>query len=765
MEPYIMPLHSSSPPPLDDDGDGEAGSDDDEFGDFGVFSCSPPGFPSSIKPPPSSLKEPAPAIKAAKDPPTCNLNHPDEQFQTLSSLGSNSVRGEGFDAELSSHLTNGYGEGGHNSEAHDAPVVGTFSYMEESGFADFTVFSDQAAHPWCCGFSPLGNPEKWVGKVEGSNMGEQIYGPAEVIMNSEPKSLCVHEARENICTKVNHCENRDAAIVHSSQDHQQHQEAVAAFESEQPCFAEEDTGNDGDSWREIRCRLGSLQTSELHEDEESEKPPTVSVYESAFEDLSSICEDFSFEGISSDLEPNVSSLASPDNQSDWDHTDDEDEELENPKRSDSFGNSSMTNLSQIEEDKCFHQSVTQETSATSTQSHSLTCRGDEFADFSDSVWEHHKDQECVQDVNVMVQSLGTLPPSDSFADFCSAPTQEDGDGSWAVFQDKRDQEEGQMRTQVRDQVSSLHIDGCTEEDGGLKRNSCQVLFSCRVQQLLWTTFPEVVVPAMEGEEEAQSLGALLLSRHLTESEEEKMPELSSDQWVQQGLCWPHKDIHSAVGLRFQWRGSHTNMTLLRCLGVDTRNNVFIGAKKSVAVSTFASNLGKLDPTKDSAPAACSTANTAGTPQEFPGPHVKLDPSKDSVQEAPPSGLLERSSRRLSSSQDDSFALNLDYFGPEEKSRSNICSNSPPPGVDRELYELTMSNLETSSSSHHLEDTLNRLMSAAEKTSTAVRKPLQDEELSAESSRVIAGLPNLSFMKATVLMFPSILIPKESLVLE
>ncbi|XP_058508390.1 aftiphilin-like isoform X2 [Solea solea] len=546
MEPYIMPLHSSSPPPLDDDGDGEAGSDDDEFGDFGVFSCSPPGFPSSIKPPPSSLKEPAPAIKAAKDPPTCNLNHPDEQFQTLSSLGSNSVR---------------------------------------------------------------------------------------------------------------------------------------------------------------------------------------------------------------------------DNQSDWDHTDDEDEELENPKRSDSFGNSSMTNLSQIEEDKCFHQSVTQETSATSTQSHSLTCRGDEFADFSDSVWEHHKDQECVQDVNVMVQSLGTLPPSDSFADFCSAPTQEDGDGSWAVFQDKRDQEEGQMRTQVRDQVSSLHIDGCTEEDGGLKRNSCQVLFSCRVQQLLWTTFPEVVVPAMEGEEEAQSLGALLLSRHLTESEEEKMPELSSDQWVQQGLCWPHKDIHSAVGLRFQWRGSHTNMTLLRCLGVDTRNNVFIGAKKSVAVSTFASNLGKLDPTKDSAPAACSTANTAGTPQEFPGPHVKLDPSKDSVQEAPPSGLLERSSRRLSSSQDDSFALNLDYFGPEEKSRSNICSNSPPPGVDRELYELTMSNLETSSSSHHLEDTLNRLMSAAEKTSTAVRKPLQDEELSAESSRVIAGLPNLSFMKATVLMFPSILIPKESLVLE
>lgn len=41
-----------------------------------------------------------------------------------------------------------------------------------------------------------------------------------------------------------------------------------------------------------------------------------------------------------------------------------------------------------------------------------------------------------------------------------------------------------------------------------------------------------------------------------------------------------------------------------------------------------------------------------------------------------------------------------------------------------------------------------------------RKPQQDEELSAEADSVISGLPDLSFMKAKVLMFPSILIPKE-----
>nr|XP_020457399.1 aftiphilin-like [Monopterus albus] len=103
-------------------------------------------------------------------------------------------------------------------------------------------------------------------------------------------------------------------------------------------------------------------------------------------------------------------------------------------------------------------------------------------------------------------------------------------------------------------------------------------------------------------------------------------------------------------------------------------------------------------------------------------------------------------------------LYLDYFGPEEESRSS--SNSPPPGVDPELYELTISKLETSANRCHLEDTLNCLMSAAVKTSTSVRNPQQDEELTMEASRVVTGLPNLSFMMAKVLMFPSILLPRE-----
>ncbi|XP_044229368.1 aftiphilin isoform X1 [Thunnus albacares] len=784
MESDIMPLHSSSPPPLDDD-DGEVGSEEDEFGEFGGFSdgvsCSPPGFADSTEPP-SRLRQPSPTIKAATRQPNCSFNHPAEQSQPTSTGNSGSSRGqveaEGLhnNTESSFHLTNGYTERNHNSGTHAASISGACSPKEETGFADFTVFTEQAAHPWCCGFSPIGSTEQWGGGVGGTNsLGEKPCDPGQgIIMDSEPRSHCAYKARENGCTKVKHCEKRDAALVQSSQDHCQSQEAATAFDYPSRS-GDEELGKTADSQRERRHQL----TSELQDYRESEEdgedrensvstvPQTVSEYESAAEDLGSFCDDVSFECPSEDLEPNVSSLASPEDQTDWDQTDVEEEELGDYRHSHSFVN---LRPSQSEAEKGFHycdQSATQETSATSNQSRATYTDG-EFADFKDGSFEHQSDSDHAQTVDAGVLSLGSLPPSDSFADFCSAPTQEDGDGSWAEFKEQKAQEDGKTWTQFREQVSSLQTDEDTEEqdrmgqDEGFKRKSCQASLSCRVQQLLQASFPEVVVPAVEGEEEVSSLGALL-QPHLPESDGEKIPEpCPRAQWAQLGLRWPYQDVHSAIGLKFQWGGSHTNRTLLRCLGVDTRNVVFIGMKKQpVAVPAFASSLGMLEPTKDSVPAVCSPRHTVVTAQAPPGPPDKPDPSTESMQEALPSRQLDWSRRGLSSSQDGCCALNLDYFGPEEESRSSSSrSDTPPPGVDRELYELTISKLETSGNSSCLEDTLNRLLSTAEKTSTSVRKPQQDEELSAEAVRLISGLPNLSFMQAKVLMFPSILVPKE-----
>ncbi|XP_049899676.1 aftiphilin a isoform X7 [Epinephelus moara] len=84
--------------------------------------------------------------------------------------------------------------------------------------------------------------------------------------------------------------------------------------------------------------------------------------------------------------------------------------------------------------------------------------------------------------------------------------------------------------------------------------------------------------------------------------------------------------------------------------------------------------------------------------------------------------------------------------------------NPLDGVDPELYELTTAKLDPGSSGSRVADAFARLMSTMEKTSTSTRKPRKEENLSDEAAKVIAGLPDLSFMQAKVLMFPATLTP-------
>nr|AAH97872.1 MGC115640 protein [Xenopus laevis] len=107
----------------------------------------------------------------------------------------------------------------------------------------------------------------------------------------------------------------------------------------------------------------------------------------------------------------------------------------------------------------------------------------------------------------------------------------------------------------------------------------------------------------------------------------------------------------------------------------------------------------------------------------------------------------------------SAVLNLDFFGPVDDSGSNAATTIP--GVDPELYELTTSKLESVGTSSKVTDAFARLMSTAETTSTSTRKPRRDENLSEEAAKVIASLPDLSFMHAKVLMFPATLTPSTS----
>nr|XP_057914219.1 aftiphilin isoform X2 [Doryrhamphus excisus] len=367
MEPDILPYqHSSAPPPLDDDM-GEAGSEEDEFGGF-VFD-----LPASTEPP--FLKS------------SFNLQTEHSSSETV----------EGGRPSLDLCTTNGF-----------------CGSAEETGFADFSVFTEQAAHPWCCGFAPLG------GAAVGTKPSSSLRESRQVVMDAEPRSRCA-------CTP-----------------HQTSQD----------------------------------KTKKLQKEHILNKSTT--------EDLDSFCDDVSFEGTSEDLEPNVSSLASQEDQ-----TGDEDESL-------------------FEWDTYCHrgdQAASQGTCATSHVS----------SQFNDERFDNCVDGETPG-----------LPPSDSFADFCSAVPQEDGGRAWVEFKDT------QMK--LVEQVSSL--------------------------QLLQVSFPADAVPPEE--ENVLSLGALLHPQ-----EEEK----TTIQRVQRGLWRPHQDIHGAAGLMFQWGASHANRTLLRCLGVNTRDTL------------------------------------------------------------------------------------------------------------------------------------------------------------------------------------------------
>ncbi|XP_029927309.1 aftiphilin isoform X2 [Myripristis murdjan] len=676
MEPDVMPMHSSSPPPLDN-----GGAEEDEFGDYGDFSlgvsCSTLAF-TDFTEPPFSLRQPSPPTEPATQSPNSSFNHQVEQSQPTSTVKSGfsscevDVKGQHCNVEPPSHLTNGCLERNHASEhlasgTQTASVPIACSPTEETGFADFTAFSEQAApHPWCCGFSAMGGPEHWDGRAGKTNLasslGEQLCDSGqEIIMESEP---CTSKAKANDCTMVKHCEQKDAAPIQPSQDHQpQEPVAALAFPPEEPHPGEEELGIPGESQRgrtpSTSLNTNHSQTSESEDGEESVSPPHItSLYKSVSQDFGSLCDIVSPERPSEDFDPSCSCPAPHE-----DKTDDEEEEEDEfgiYRRTDSLANLS---LAQPDPEEAPHhhgqsESANQENSATSSPLKSGTSTKDGLDNFKESRLAHHSHQDHDQTVDAGEQGVGSLPPSDSFADFCSAPIEGHGEGCWDEFRDQGPHTEEKTWAQFNEEGRTVQTDGNTErdtwgQDGAANRDGLQASLSCRVQRLLQASFPEVVVQTVEDEEGVPSLSAVFQAQHRAEDRGEERPRqqqlCTRLQWVHCGTWWQHQD---AVGLQFWWGGSHTNRTLLGCLGVDTRNIVFTGLRKQpVVVPAFASSLGMLEPTKESVPAVSSPRRTVVTAQGPPGLQDSQGPSADSVQEALPPSQLDWSSSGLTNSQD------------------------------------------------------------------------------------------------------------------
>lgn len=394
MEPAdISPLRCPSPAQLDGVGHPEVESKEEELRGFGQLSvgvsCRPPGSADSPEST-SCLRQPLP-IKSATHQPACGLNLPVKQSQPTFSMNLASGWNEtdmehrALKAESAVHLIDDYC----SADTCIASAANARLQREEMGFADFTVFTKQTVHHWCCGFTPSGNPEasnSRFGQRNPSNSPlERTCSPGQVALgDSDPR----RSSKEKDCTMIGHGQEGDAAVAQPQQDQQQPQETAATLV--------------GESEEKDPTRGGSCsETAEVPEDGGEES-----------------------------------------------------DERDEPgrRRSGNIGTATWPRAKAEE--------ATQGNSATSGPLQSGARR-----DISDPA--------RVQRADAAVLILGTLPPSDSFADFCAAPAQDDGEDLWAEFTDMKEEEGEPVWTREdEDKAEPRGAPGSEVRRGFMSRQTC-----------------------------------------------------------------------------------------------------------------------------------------------------------------------------------------------------------------------------------------------------------------------------------------------------
>lgn len=427
MEPADLIPSKSSPPPLDGVGH-EMGPAEEEprgFGQVSVgVSCRPPGLTDSPDSP-SSLRQPSPPIKSTTHQPGCNFSLSVKQSQPMFSMNSGSgwngrdTEHQALKAESFVHLTNDY----RSADTRIASAANARLPREEMGFADFTVFTEQTVHQWCCGFTPSGNSEKFDSGLEQRNTSnspvERAFKPGQGVFGDSELSPHSSKAKDKDCTIIRHWQEGDAAVTQPSQDQQQPQETAVTLVLPfvKPYFEKEEPDQNN-----LTCRGSSYKTSEVQEDggEQSARG-------------------------------------------------------EEPGNSHSVNSSTVKSTQPETEEglQRFISSETQENSATSSQLQSGSHSEDDVSDARCSL-ESQRDPVHVHTANAAVLILGTLPPSDSFADFCAAPVRDDGENLWAEFTDLKEQGGETAWTREPARHVPAEEEDKAEQCGVTEQTSCQV---------------------------------------------------------------------------------------------------------------------------------------------------------------------------------------------------------------------------------------------------------------------------------------------------
>nr|XP_018669274.1 aftiphilin isoform X3 [Ciona intestinalis] len=168
-----------------------------------------------------------------------------------------------------------------------------------------------------------------------------------------------------------------------------------------------------------------------------------------------------------------------------------------------------------------------------------------------------------------------------------------------------------------------------------------------------------------------------------------------------------EDVDNAIALKFQWNGSDHNRRLIESLGIKTQNILFSGTAKPYYVPTYASGLGLLEPSKELKPVSAAEKITAISPTDKVAP------------------------------------VDGDAVWETETDQDKI---------DPELLQLAMKV--TPDTNPKKPDPLSKILASLGVASS--RKTMnaeEDEDISEEGRKVLQKLPDLSFMRSTVLMFP------------
>ncbi|XP_076585354.1 aftiphilin a isoform X2 [Chaetodon auriga] len=848
MEPDVIRIYSSSPPPMEDGTEEE----DNEFGDFGTFS----GVPNSISftefDTPTTFNQ-TQALNATSPPELIN-NRGVMGFSHSSSNGTHSTSNELSKANgvvpashlgsspsertemkkvLSSSLdfsvsdtagsepadcngggtevlTNGFatfdvqGSPSSQNSVHSL-LKGTSTEdtgsvpvgSPEDDFADFAAFSSAEGHLSQTANEDLDNPTEgsWLGEppchhehwnvVQGTTSEDNVRDTNRTGPNtSSSDSISVPaEAPDGSC-------NTDRGS-HTDADSPQRDVAFAQehFASEAVCTIKPltlngvDVADREDSKDAAGCsehdlspdaggdgEMGQSDEKGSGNDTETETETETSFGRPLSTDALEEYGDMSTTG-SVPSPPLQGEIATP-----ADHSqlaeDDEDEDFGDFGDAGSFSGQGFADFDQLDA----HQE--QSRLHSSAQEATNTKDDDDFGDFNSPKFHTSKNEGEDGD------KFADFPVSDSFGNFSSAAEGTDSAAdtgwsafgeleqeqqvegeSWAAFSTEQSivppaesREEQEEEEEEEEEWHESEPPAVSEEASRTDRQSA--LLSSRLEKLFQSSFPQTAVSSVE--DEVASLKILLgpPEDKPQPGAEEEEKRSSCNRSALRGVWTQLQDIHEAFGLRYQWGGSHCNKALLCCLGIDTRNILFTGQKKQpVIVPMYAAGLGMLEPTKEPVKPVSAAEMIASIAQAPPVAPEKSSCPSDTVQEALPPVQFDWSSSGLTNPLDasgGSSLLNLDFFGPVEDSGST--SSPSIPGVDPELYELTTAKLDPGSSGSRVADAFARLMSTMDKTSTSTRKPRKEENLSEEAAKVIAGLPDLSFMQAKVLMFPATLTP-------